>query len=264
MGPTQPTLHTDMTAEQPIVQAIGVADLLDALRDGFEDFKAKRTDVVFLALIYPLIGLILIRITLGQSLVPLLFPLIAGFALVGPVAAIGFCELSRQRESGQTPSWRGVLNVFQQNAAADIIALAALHTAIFIGWLGSAWLIYRLTFGAYTPASAGAFLNDVFTTSSGWALIVFGNTVGLLFAVLVLCISAVSFPILLDREIGALGAIQTSLKVVAANPVTMAVWGLIVGTSLIVSFAVFLIGLAVTVPVLGHATWHLYRRAVAH
>lgn len=187
----------------------------------------------------------------------------SGFALVGPVAAIGFCELSRQREEGMSPSWTGVLRVFRRTSAGDIITLGVLHAIIFVSWLGAAWLIYSATLGVDPPVSAAAFLREIFTTLPGWMLIVVGNSVGFLFAVLVLSISVVSFPLLLDRDVDAFTAIRTSVRVVVANPVSLAVWGLIVGATLAVSCVLFLVGLAVTVPVLGHATWHLYRKVVA-
>lgn len=259
----QPAYRADESAVHPTIRTLRVADLLDALRKGFEDFKAKRSDIVFLALIYPIVGLALMRFTLGLSLLPLLFPLVAGFALVGPVAALGFCELSRQREQGVTPSWAGTLHVLRQASIGDIVTLGLLHAIIFVAWMAAAWAIYTATMGGEPPVSAMAFMRDVLTTSEGWALIVLGNGVGFLFAATVLCISCVSFPMLLDRHVNVLTAIRTSVRTVMANPVTMAVWGLIVAVSLMLGTVIFLLGLAVAVPVLGHATWHIYRKAVA-
>ena len=133
---------------------------------------------------------------------------------------------------------------------------------IFLIWLAVAEAIYVANFGYGAPTSVPQFVDDLFNTSSGWNLIIMGTGVGFLFAVLTLTISAVSFPLLLDRDVGAAVALLTSIRVVATNPVTMALWGLIVAAPLVIGSVAFFLGLTVVIPVLGHATWHLYRRAV--
>jgi len=143
-----------------------------------------------------------------------------------------------------------------------IVTLGVLLMAIFLIWIAVAEAIYVATFGYRPAASIPDFFQQVLTTPEGWTLIVVGNAVGFLFAVLVLTISVVSFPLLIDRDVGAAGAIVTSWRVVLANPVTMAAWGFIVALLLVVGSIPLLFGLAVVMPVLGHATWHLYRRAV--
>jgi uncharacterized membrane protein len=143
------------------------------------------------------------------------------------------------------------------------MALGLVMAAIFVAWLIAAQSIYLAIFGDWVPASVGEFLDVVFTTSSGWALIVVGCGVGFLFAVVVLTISVVSLPMLLDRDVGAVRAVQISIHAVAANPRTMTIWGfIVVGTLLIGSLPLF-VGLAIVLPVLGHSTWHLYRKVVA-
>ena len=133
---------------------------------------------------------------------------------------------------------------------------------IFLAWLAIAQWIYQGLFGVLPPDSITQFVRAVITTPEGWKLIVIGNAVGFLFAVAVLMISVVSFPLLLDRDVGAAVAVMTSVRAVAANPLAMAVWGLIVAVALVIGSLPFFIGLAVVMPVLGHATWHLYRKAV--
>ena len=112
------------------------------------------------------------------------------------------------------------------------------------------------------PESIPQFLHDVFTTSQGWKLILYGNAAGLVFAIAALAVSVVSFPLLLDRDVGAAVAIMTSMRAIAANPVPMAAWGLIVAVLLFVGSLPFFAGLAVVMPILGHATWHLYRKVI--
>jgi uncharacterized membrane protein len=259
-------LHVLMGSEsiraRPAVRRIGLADLADALRRGLADFSAMPSHAVFLCLIYPIVGLLLARLTLGYDVLPLLFPLASGFALVGPFAAIGFYELSRRREQGLEVSWQDAFDVLRSPSRGAIAALALLLLVIFAIWIAVAQAIYVAYFGYEPAASIPHFLGQVLATPAGWMLIIVGNLVGFLFAVLVLAISVVSFPLLLDRDVGAVEAVLTSVRVVAANPVSMAAWGLIVAVLLLIGSLPLFFGLAVVVPVLGHATWHLYRKVV--
>jgi uncharacterized membrane protein len=248
---------------QLTIRRIGLADLNDALRRGFDDFRAMPTHAMFLCAIYPVIGLVLARLAFGYSVLPLLYPLGAGFALVGPLAALGLYELSRRREAGLETSASHAFDVLRSSSAGALIALGLLLLVIFALWMAFANAIYIANFGYGSPASIGSFVQDVLTTPAGWNLIVIGNLVGLLFAILVLTISVVSFPLLLDRDVGAAVALLTSIRTVLKNPVTMAAWGLIVAALLLIGSLPFFLGLTVVVPVLGHATWHLYRRVVA-
>jgi len=248
---------------QITVHRIGWADLKDALRRGLDDFTAMPTHAMFLAALYPIVGLVLARLAFGYSVLPLLYPLAAGFALIGPLAALGLYELSRRREAGLPVSAAHALDVVQSSSIGAIVALGLLLLGIFVLWIAFANAIYIANFGYAPPASIGGFLHDVLTTRAGWYLIVLGNGVGFLLAVVALAVSVVSFPLLLDHDVGAAVALSTSLRVVARNPVTMAEWGLIVAALLLIGSLPLLLGLTVAVPVLGHATWHLYRKAVS-
>ena len=249
-------------AAPPRVRHISVADLGEALIAGFEDFAAYRSDVIFLCLIYPVAGLVLRRLAFGYDMVPLIFPLASGFALIGPVAGLGLYEMSRRREEGIHTGWPGAWGFVRSPSFGAIAALALLLFAIFALWLLAAAGIYRITLGPAPPASIAAFIRDVLTTQAGWVMIGAGIGVGFLFAVLVLSLSVVSFPLLIDREIDAGTAMRTSLRAVARNPGPMALWGLIVAGGLVVGSIPLLLGLIFVMPVLGHATWHLYRRTV--
>ncbi len=247
---------------RPQVRHIDVGDLKDALRQGFDDFGTYRTDVIFACLIYPLIGLIAARFAYGHGMLPLIFPLASGFALVGPFVAIGLYEMSRRHERGIEASWADAFAVVRSPAFGAILMMGLLLFAVFGLWLAVAWGIYDLTLGPQLPASIEAFASDVFTTRAGWTMIAVGVAVGFLFAVLVLSISVVSFPLLLDRHVGPHVAIATSVRAVRENPRVMALWGLTIATGLVAGAIPLLLGLAVVVPVLGHSTWHLYRKVV--
>jgi uncharacterized membrane protein len=249
---------------RPVVRRISTSDIYYALGRGVADFSAVPSHALFLCVIYPLLGILLIGITLGNSLslLPLAFPLAAGFALVGPLAAIGLYELSRRREAGLDSSSSHALDVLHSPSLGAIIALGVLLMALFLIWLVVAEALYIAIFGYAAPDSITQFVRDVLTTPRGWTLIIAGTGIGFLFAALVLAISAISFPLLLDRDVGAAVAVHTSLRVIAANPLPMALWGLIVAAALVIGSIPFFVGLTVVVPVLGHATWHLYRRTV--
>jgi len=248
--------------ELPVIRKIGFGDLSDALAKGWDDFSAMPSHAIFLCLIYPLVGIFLIGLAFGYSVLPLLFPLAAGFALIGPVAAVGLYELSRRRESGLDSNWTHAFDVLRSSSLPAIGALGLLLMGIFLAWLGSAQALYQTLFGYLPPTSYSQFIQDVFTTSAGWKLIFWGNLIGFCFAVWALVISAVSFPLLVDRDVGAAVAITTSVRAVAANPGVMAAWGFIVAALLLLGSLPAFMGLAVVMPVLGHATWHLYRKTV--
>ncbi len=174
---------------RPRVRSLDMADLTHALRAGWDDFKAARSDAMFLVFIYPLIGLAMVVSGFHLEVLPLLVPMVMGFALVGPAAAIGLYEMSRRREAGQPMG------------------------------------IYGATLGPESPATLSAFVRDVFYTSSGWTMIIVGTLVGAAFAYAALAISIVSFPLLLDRHVGLPIAVATSLEVMRKNRVVCLAWG---------------------------------------
>lgn len=249
-------------AARPLVRRIELADLKDVLARGISDFAAYRTDVMVLCIIYPVAGLLLAWLAFGYDLLQLVFPLAFGFALIGPVAAVGLYEISRRREQGIEITWADAFGVVRAPAFGAILVLGLVLLAMLLLWLAAAQGVYVMTLGPEPPASLGAFARDVLTTRAGWALVAVGVGVGALFAVLVLTISVVSFPLLLDRNVGLYAAVATSVRAVATNAGPMAVWGLIVAGALAIGSIPLLLGLIVVIPVLGHATWHLYRKVV--
>lgn len=245
------------------IRTIGISDLLGALRLGWEDFKAIPSHAIILCVIYPLLGLALARAVFGYSVLPLLFPLAAGFALIGPFAALGLYELSSRRERGEVASAWDAFEVLRSPSFSAMLGLGTLLLALFVTWVATAQAIYIAVFGYGGATGIQDFVHRVFTTEAGWWLIVVGCGVGFLFALLALCISVVSFPLMLDRHAGALEAMVTSLRVAGQNPIPVATWGLIVAALLVAGSLPMFLGLAVVIPLLGHATWHLYRKVIA-
>jgi len=245
------------------IRTIGLSDLHEALKLGWEDFKEVPSHAVILCVIYPVLGLVLARAVFGYSVVPLLFPLAAGFALVGPFAALGLYELSRRREQGGEASAWDAFEVLRSPSFSAMLGLGTLLLALFVTWVATAQAIYITLFGYGGATDFQEFMQRVFTTPEGWLLTVIGCGVGFLFALVALCISVVSFPLMLDRHVGALEAMVTSLRVAGRNPLPIAMWGLIVAALLVVGSLPAFLGLAVVIPLLGHATWHLYRKVIA-
>ena len=263
------TMTDQRLARAPLeVRRISVRDLLEVLTKGVDDFISTPTQLLFLGIIYPVVGVLVARAASGRELLPLLYPLVAGLSLMGPVAAIGIYELSRRRERGLPVSWLNAFDVLRSPSLPSIIMLGFVLLAIFGAWIAAAKGIYDMTLGSMFPLDStepetlGSFLERVLTTSAGWTLIILGNSVGFLFAVVVLTLTVVSFPLLLDRNVGVNVAVQTSIRAVKANPTPMTLWGLIVAGLLFVGCLPFFVGLAVVMPILGHSTWHLYRKVV--
>jgi uncharacterized membrane protein len=251
-------------ASQPAaVRRITAADLDWALRAGWDDFRAKRGDLLLVPMIYPIAGFIAAALAFNAELFPLIFPLVAGLSILGPAVAAGFYELARRRESNADDSWWHFLDPLKRHSRMPIIVLTMMLAGLFLAWLAAAWAIYGATLGRIGPATPDVFLHNLFTTSEGWTMIVVGNLVGAVFALVTLALSVVSFPMVVDKDVDALAAVQTSIAAVTESPVVMVCWGVTVGLILVAGALPLFIGLAVALPVLGYATWHLYTRVVA-
>lgn len=248
---------------RPVVHKISMSDVIDCLRLGAQDFYAAPTHYVFLGLIYPIAGVLLMTWAAGADLLPLIFPLASGFALIGPFAALGLYEISRRRQEGRQTHWSDIVALRDSPALPSILMFGALLLGVELLWLLVAQGLYIQLFDNEVPLRVDWFIADVFNTEAGLSLIIWGVMIGFLFALVVLASSVVAFPMLLDRDCGLGIAIETSLRVSRQNPVEILAWGAIVAGLLVVGFLPLMVGLAVVMPILGHATWHLYRKTVA-
>jgi uncharacterized membrane protein len=237
-------------------------DLRWSLRQGWEDFGDLRGDLFFAGLIYTVIGLAAVVMTTSAPLMPFFGPVVAGVALLGPIAALGFYELARRREKGEEVHWFNFLDVRKRPSVDDMGMVAGLLLVIFVGWLIAAGVLYALIFGWATPTSIGGFLSMIFTTTRGWALIVSGVVVGAIFGWIVLALSVASLPMLVDCDLSAAEAVSTSWRAAHANKGEMLRWGIVVGTLLVLGSIPLFVGLAFVLPWLGYSTWHLYTRLI--
>ena len=245
------------------VRKISHEDLSYSLRRGLDDFLTFRGDIVFAGVVYTVIGLAAVVMTTSSPLMPFFVPVVAGVGLLGPVAAVGFYELARRREAGQQDvHWFNFLEVRKRPSADEMGIVAGMLLLIFFLWLLAAGALYAALFGWATPESVPDFLATIFTTPRGWALIIAGGAVGAIFGWIVLALSVVSLPMLVDSNISAPEAVSASWRAAHSNKGEMIRWGIIVGALLVLGSIPLFVGLAFVLPWLGYATWHLYTRLI--
>ena len=256
-----PSTTATLAAQHPRTRRIGQRDLNWALSEGWSDFRQKRGDLILLALIYPLVSYVVVIVSFNERLLPMVFPLVAGLSILGPAVASGFYELARRREGGLDSSWMHFLDPLNGRNRLGLGVLTAGLAVLFGAWLFVASLIYGATMGS-DSLTASQFLTRLFTTREGWTMMILGDGAGFLFAVLALTFGVVSFPMMVDKAGDPLTAVITSVDAVRKNPVAMASWGLrIVGLLALGCLPAF-VGLAIVLPVVGYASWHLYTRLV--
>ncbi len=255
-------MATVPTSKRYAVRKISSADLNWALSEGWRDFQDKRGDLLFVAMLYPLIGVISAVAVVNDAALPLFFPLVAGLSILGPAVAAGFYELARRRESGLDASWRHFFDPLYGPGRETLVMLTVGLMLLFGIWIAFAYAIYAVTMGPSFPHGIAEFVDRLLFTKSGWALIILGNLTGALLALVVLVCSLVSFPMAVDKPVDPGTALDTSIRAVSANAGTVIGWGVRVALLLLLGCLPAFIGLAVVLPVLGYATWHLYTRLV--
>lgn len=246
----------------PQVRRISGADLDWALSEGWKDFNAKRGDILVLAVLYPVLGLLAAAIALNDRLLPVFFPLVAGLSVMGPAVAAGFYEIARRREAGIDSSWFHFFDPLNGRSRTPLMMLTVMSLVFFVSWIAAAWLIYQATLAQVGPMTIAGGFEQLFSTPEGWTMVIVGNLVGAVFAVLTVVLTLVSFPMVVDKPVDAGTAVGTSIRAVTRNAPTVAAWGVRVAGLLLIGSLPLFMGLAVVLPVLGYATWHLYTRMV--
>jgi len=256
------SIPADPRSTAPAIRRISGKDLDWALSEGWKDFNAKRGDILVLAVLYPVLGLLAAAIALNDRLLPVFFPLVAGLTVMGPAVAAGFYEIARRRGLGISSSYRHFFDPLNGRSRRPLVMLTLMSLAFFTAWIAAAWVIYSLTLARIEPMTLAGGFQQLFSTPEGLSMVVIGNAVGAVFAVLTVFLTLVSFPMVVDRPVDAGTAVGTSVRAVSANLLTVASWGVRVAVLLILGTLPLFIGLAVVLPVLGYATWHLYTRMV--
>ncbi len=257
-GASLPDLTIRSATQAPLeIRKMSLSDIRDALAAGYDDLKACRTDALLMAVIFPVAGIVIAGVVVVQGLLPFVFPLLSGFALLGPLATLWFAALSRQRERADD----SLTGVFSAHRKA-IQNLSAIVISMFLAWNAVAGLVYYLTLGSSPEELGSPFFQRVFSTSAGWEMVIIGCLTGAVFAVATLTVSVISFPLVLDRPVTAAQAVSASFHAMSRNPVFVLGWGAAVAIGLTMGSIPCLLGLVIVLPVFGHATWHVYRRMV--
>ena len=246
----------------PEVAAITGEDIRAALMQGLNDFARAPLFGLFFGGVFALGGMVIV---LGLTIwrVPwMIYPFAIGFPLIGPFAAAGLYETSRRLEAGEVPTIGAVLAAMWAQRRRELSWMAFVMLFVFWVWMYQVRLLIALFLGLVAFASFDAFLNVIVATEQGWMFLLVGHIVGAALALILFSITVVAMPLLMDRELDIVTAMITSVKAVVASPVVMLGWGVIVTLTVIAACVPFFLGLYIVLPVLGHATWHLYRRAV--
>jgi len=246
----------------PVVRKVTTADVAEALAMGMRDFQAAPRFGLLFGGLYTLGGMVIVLCLTALGMTYLAYPLATGFALIGPFVAGGLYEVSRRRETGEPITLAAIWG--RVRSRTEIGWMAFVSVFIFIVWMYQVRLLMALFLGFNASfASLAEFLTVVLTTNEGLLFLAVGNVIGAALALTLFSLTVISFPLVLERDVDIVTAMITSIRTVAASPLVMIGWALVIAVLMVISVLPFFLGLIVTLPVLGHATWHLYRRAVA-
>ncbi|GJL94480.1 MAG: membrane protein [Hyphococcus sp.] len=245
---------------RPTVNDVRFNDIVASLKAGVKDFRRAPVFGLCLAGIYVLGGWFLFTLLNFFDLPYFAYPLAVGFALVAPFVAMGFYAVSSHLENGSAPSWSWILSKTRDASRRDIRWMALVTCFALIIWMDIAAILsfFFIGFNGFGVD----FFETIFTTSSGLIFLLLGNFVGALISIFIFSITVVSFPMLFDRDVDFITAMITSVRVVKSNPLSMIVWCGTIGLAMGLSVATGLLGLFLVLPIVGHASWHLYRHAV--
>ena len=247
---------------QPIeIRKIEIADVMDCIAKGVQDFVRAPRYGMFFGAIYAIGGLMMIWFAFAMDYPYLAYPLIMGFALFAPLGAAGTYEISRRLETGEPLSWPAVIGAVWSRAGKDLGWLALVSLFTFIVWLDLALFVFLTFYGAGIPSLPQLFAN-IFSTPYGMTFLLVGNALGAIIALIVFSITAFSPPLVVDRDVDFVTAMTASVRAVMANPRPMLAWAIVIGADLAIAFATLFVALLAIFPILGHTTWHLYRRVI--
>jgi uncharacterized membrane protein len=246
----------------PEIRTISVADLSASLLEGAADFARAPAIGLAIGAVFAVTGIaVSLALTVWQ-MSWMIYPFAIGFPLIGPFAAVGLYEVSRRLESGRAPGWRAVLDVVWAQRRREVSWMALTMLFVFWIWMYQVRLLIALVLGRMSFATLDKFVTVVLTTPQGWLFLAIGHVVGAALSLVLFSVTVIAIPMLLDREVDFITAMITSVRSVLASPIVMLGWGITVTVAVLAACVPFFLGLLIVLPVLGHATWHLYRRAV--
>lgn len=261
------TLEQDPALQAPlptpqVVSDLAFGDLGKALAAGWRDFLAMPQYGMAFGGVYVLAGLLIGWVTVTGGNLTWLIPAIAGFPLVAPFIAVGLYEASRRRAAGEVLSARAVFGALKGHGDDQILSMGVIVFVAFSFWMIVAHAIFAIFMAESGLGASGGDALAPFLTPAGLGMLAVGSAVGAVMAFAFYAMTVISLPMLVDRKVDFLTAIIASFKVVRRNFVVMLAWAAIIAALLFVAMLPAFIGLMVALPVLGHATWHLYARAV--
>jgi len=246
----------------PVVRKITKDDVVEALAAGLRDFKAAPVYGLSIGAFFAIGGILVISTAAALGMSYLSYPLAAGFVLMGPFAAVGLYEISRRLQNGETVNWSGIFSTIWAQKGRELSWMAFVVLFIQIMWMYQVRLLLALFLGFQSFASFAEFINTIVGTPEGLMFLAVGHAVGAILSLILFSLTVVSFPLLMEQDRDFITAMITSVKAVATSPGPMIGWALVVTITLVVSIIPGFIGLVVTLPILGHATWHLYKKCV--
>ena len=247
---------------EPTIQVIGVSDINEAWEQGLRDFRAAPAYGLVLGGVYAAAGILLVLGVAALGLSYLIYPLAAGFVFIGPFAAVGLYEVSRRREANMALTWRAVVGVIVEQRHRQLAWMGLVTVFFFIVWMYQVQLLIALLLGTHTFASVHEFLLALTATPEGILFLLLGNGIGMLLSLVLFLVTFVSFPLLLDRDVDFVTAMITSVRATITNPLPAIGWAITIVLLLILASLPFFLGLVIVLPILGHTTWHLYRKLV--
>ena len=258
----QPQAKTPSTNTMPVVRQIGLGDIRAAFAAGVGDFRRAPLFGLFFGGFYALGGLLVVAFIARLDMHYMIYPFAIGFPLVGPFVAVGLYDVSRRLQGNRALTLTGVLTTVWRQKGRELSIMAFVTLFIMWMWMYQIRLLVALFLGFRSFSTFDGFTDIVLNTGDGLRFLIVGHIVGAILYAVLFSVTVVSIPLLLDREVDFVTAMITSVKAVLVNPFAMMVWALVVlvltGLALLPAF----LGLFIVLPVLGHATWHLYQRVV--
>ncbi len=247
----------------PKVNTVTVEDITASLKAGFSDFLTRPFMSGFFGLFYSVFGLLFVWCLVWLGKIWMIIPAVVAFPLVAPFAAAGLYEMSRRLQRGESFGWSEILTVVANQRNREMGWMAFVTLFIFWVWVYQVRLLLAIILQDASFSDFDGFLDIVFFTPEGWTFLLIGTCIGAVLSAVLFSVTVVAMPMLLERETNFVSAMITSVRVITENPVVMLTWAAIISVTMLLSLVPAFLGLIVTLPVLGHTTWHLYQRVVS-